>query len=547
MGLWDGYNQVVNLSIRFGGFGIVQARAPALAASLLALGLLIWAVARRGLPAACQWCLVFFGCTSVFVMASHNVRPEGFVFLAISANIIWIILDGGVFPGIAAGFLATAAVAFHPAAAMMFVAYPLLALWDKGPGILRARKTLWWIVGLALGGTYALFHIDPDSGMRMLGFITHAGVNVERPPLLRWTWHLWGIVRNAIRLLNPSQPPVNPCLTVLVGNLLTAFSWQIRRWAVLEPDERSWLKSTIIIVGTYVLFTASNNSSYLIYIYPWLFIQFGIVIHKIGQKKMVIDRWDSILFLGINLAVFSQIWYPLNPAQYICAFLLPFGCAALASRSRSAAIVLVVSALGMITIFHRVVWLSVTVFGSYMFKEHVNYLVFFLVWPLVTLMTVALSIGVGHDSYARAASKFRAYFISTLILSLCFDASLLKEQMQKCHLPPRVHQFVLRHAKYKRIAGPLLLWLYEPSLPLQDVEALYLAPQFGIKFNLYSALRAYTPDVVFWPIDRIGLLEQEARHTGAKPPYWRPGSVIEMCGDIYQVLHLYYHTNRTRN
>lgn len=511
-GLSPGQMAVLRASLTRLGVGLFQLRLPSLACGLASLGLLLWLSVRLEASWWCRLALLLFGASVDFFLSTHNARSESMVMLVMVLNMAWLLLEGGRATALLAGLLATAAFLLHPQAVLFWISFPILAWVKEGRSLPRSARYYWWATGAAAGLVVILYSVDVDQFSRYLQLqtIVYRSAFVSPPALIRYHWNpaaaLNGELALFFRVLS-----WGPWHSWLLGGMLTAACLQLRRFRDLPPNDRLVLVAALSLVVAHGFLRASATINYVLIFYPWWVWLFAQTAYRLHKGTLALDAADWFIAACVLLMI------AFKSGDAAAAALFAALAIRLAAEYRAKPAANAVFWLGFLALLFFGLGSALPGFAGLwrplLFRSPL------LAAGLALLPWVVLAVGPGGAvSVRETALDSRKVMAGLLVAVFCLDYSSELTRNYSRVKWTRAHQVLVdRFAELRdepRIVGPMILWLYEPTLRLQCLDNVLMTWPRLESFDPLPAMTAYRPSLILWPradVPRLMALSRRLR------------------------------------
>lgn len=510
-----GFTTLLKWQIDLWGLGLWQIRMGNFLAAFLAVILLIALINRLKLPLIASFGVLLFTMSHLFWMTTHACRPEGTVLLLSTINFFLMMLGTGRVSAVLAGLCSAITLMFHPAGSYLFLASGLFVALSRFHLKFPLLRSIWWIIGGAIGALIVIHNLNINNWVQFYQ-IQNNGYGLMEPALIRWKWDVLSIWGNSFELLRMGtlnkEIMLSPWNSVLLGCMISSVAWQIRRLRSNPPAETAMALIFICLFFSYALFTGSTSARNHLYILAWLWINLFIVIHKLLKGSLRPDRPDIFIFTASLLTVLAFQWNPTWFNSSLMYFVLGSILVVLISLRHmefkmTGSGILYMILLGVCAgdfFFYPYNW------NRWLLRQkpaHVywNLLLFSIPWILLRLRskgtTVLISLILGIVGINVAINlKFNWDDYRTGKSYLSGLAGL------NSAIPDK-----------RRVVGPGILTLLEPSLAAVPPRALQEFKGHNPRFNMAMALFDYKPTFVLWPSSSLEDLENDIMRIRRKP------------------------------
>lgn len=488
-GLWNGYMRTQHWIMRYLGVGPWQSRIGNAVCGLSGLFILALITRRLGLPWFCTIGMLLFGLSRPFFGMTHSARPEGYVFLAMTLNWYWFFCSESRLFSFVAGLAGIGALVFHQAAIFFLIPLALMLLFVHGKRMLRAPRFYWWVAGAAAGVVYALHMIDVDQTVQ---FLQLGGGAVKKPRFFHFGWSFFSFVRDSFDYLyfrsqqGSSWPP-------LLSGMLLMMAAQARRPGLLTGLPRQAIAIALLTVVSFSLFTASDNINYLVYLVPWLLLSslIGADAFLRGGEKFHFS--EQLLLALAHVAVTHLLFRKFSVVSLSSLLVCMLIYSDIRNKLRILAGAIALTACIAFVYFENAA--LQLIFGvDYLLEYRPMQLFLLTIPPWIIMLPRKLVSRIGTTGAFSTEKALLAYCAMHAFIVLNVQTQWISEQR------PSVSEITPQSLRgYKRLAAPAGLWLYEPSISMQSLEAVNWMPLRG--GNRVKALVEFRPDLVLWSGD----------------------------------------------
>jgi hypothetical protein len=491
-----GHGQIIKWVCRNFGVGVLQVRIPQVIAGLASLWILLWIALRYRLPLLVGYGLIASGFSFPFFYILISARQESFVLLAACLQAAWLLgrqrsrwLSGIM------GFVAMTSISFHPAALFIVLAVPMTFLGLYRRELDQRAAAVWWIVGMMIGLQVVFAVVDWDRALLYLYAAASPQAASAHPPLLRFWSSPLSLLFHPFDLLDRPDDIITTWYHAALGCLFAGVLCQWRRRRDLTVSEYGLLFFSTIIFLNWALLSCSETAAYLVYFLFLFLMEMLFFLHGVWTNRFRLDASDVIIFGVIQLLMHQ------NYMSY---------------REMAGVSVILIGVLpGLLRLPWKV--LRWAVFSAALVFLHApDFPVILLTYlklnfyqhPLLTSAIIGL-IGVlcylisapdtEGNHWVRAKPRlFGALVISVWILHIGMDRAPLGSSRPTARMPEPTQGPWASYRAERRLVGPQILVIDEPSMALQAIEALTVSRQYyGLRIDyVVKSLAAYRPSLI---------------------------------------------------
>jgi hypothetical protein len=508
LGLWPGFIAILRTAIAYGGVNLPSLRFPATLAGLLCLLWLAYLIRRAHLPSWIVWAILLFGTGQIFFDATHNLRPETLVLLALIINALWIGCFRGRAFGVIAGLVAGASIGIHTAAsiytpALAFIFFHL----NRHEGAAGPRLT-WWGIGILSGLYLILPHIDADQSVQCISLIL--GRNIRLPPLLLWKWDLVSILAHELEFLGTRNQLGNTFYLSWMVFLISALGWQLRRYSMLDKGRKLLCLLSTSLLASHMLLSASDYRVYIIHIYPWLWISAFVVLTDLASGRLHLDRID----IGLTSASLFGIYTISTWGTYHWTILGLLVFLIFKTRHQRNIFFFNLCLVGLCTFFFPDFFLSIFASCAYWVRYRPGLLMVVFLGPWLLFRARGETLQFRMPLRLTQERTIACVGICVLTVFQLTDYRLMAERiLSEQTLWPESHQLLMEIGAQPRVVAPYTLWIYNQSPGFQAEECLEVLRKYTSRPMTTECLSKYKPDIILWPYHSLALLKNLKGYT----------------------------------
>lgn len=537
-GIIKAHIAVIKTMIDLFGVAMAPIRIGNIAAGLVGLLLIAMIFYRLGTSSASLTWLSLFALSGGFFFRTHICRPEGFIFLFFVINLFWLIINRGRIMGAAAGFLLTFALAFHIAAIIPLAGFSVLMAITRQD--IRRPRMWWWVAG-AMAGIIVFLNVVEIESLVLYSQLARQTYQYSEPPLLRWKWDILAIFFNGFSLITPIALSKKIPWEIFLGWAFVASTIiQFRRRADLPGHEKWALLITLSLMISYGTITGSPSKYYHLYFYPFFFLLIAFLVEALWKNKYRPSGIDLLIVSLSGLSIlFSQDKLNGSSIAAIAAF-----CGLLAwlfgvgfKMSPKRACVAAMIALFIVVLWNVDCFFQLIVETRHHLQRNPAFAGFFI-WPLATLPLFKFR------QWNRAMAAGFVFFCAAYI---GFEAKAFGQLGKAATAFHGNAAAVAAIPDKRRVVGPEMFWVFQPSVPTYSTSALLQIKKFHPTFNMAMALYDFKPTCIYWPVRSLPALVQDGQSASdgkiRVETIERPGSrlIVEDSLDVVEVRLKKYH------